>query len=190
MHNFTDAGAQTETCTTHTSQPKPPFHCKTDGCISTSDPPTWLALDFARRNATLPRECNSNTSWYRACHYASAPSGIAVQRRGNALLVAHGYEDSPEIRVFDKVGGRVLGTIEVPERPGVLALSSDEASVWSILTSGRIVRYPVPGGSAPLDAPASARELASVTGLPTGCAIRVHPTTNDLWVADRRTQVS
>lgn len=41
MHNFTDPGATTVICDTATSRPLPPFHCKTDGCISTSDPDTW-----------------------------------------------------------------------------------------------------------------------------------------------------
>ena len=107
--NWTNIGPGTPSviCDTATSQPKPPFHCKTDGCISTSNPDTWLALDWVRRNSTVPAACNSNRSWVGRCAYTHAPTGIAVARRGGrALLVAHGAESPPVIRAFDKTGGR------------------------------------------------------------------------------------
>lgn len=89
MHNFTDPGATTLTCTTDTSQPQPPFHCRTDGCISTSDPPTWLALDFERENKTTPATCNSNSSWYRACHYSTSASGDVLSGVDETLAKVH-----------------------------------------------------------------------------------------------------
>ena len=69
MHNWTDRGATSVICDTATSRPTPPFHCRTDGCISTSDPDTWLALDWARKNTTFPAACNSNRSWTSPCCY-------------------------------------------------------------------------------------------------------------------------
>ena len=68
MHNWTDPGVTRVICDTATSQPKPPFHCATDGCISTSNPDTWLALDWERKNSTFPAQCNSNTTWVGHCY--------------------------------------------------------------------------------------------------------------------------
>eukprot|EP00041_Stephanoeca_diplocostata_P034997 m.1216526 g.1216526 ORF g.1216526 m.1216526 type:complete len:1148 (+) comp24614_c0_seq3:114-3557(+) len=197
MHNFTDPGATTLTCTTDTSQPQPPFHCRTDGCISTSDPPTWLALDFARENKTSPATCNSNTSWYRACHYSTSASGIDVQRRGPTLMVAHAYLDNPEVRFFAKVGGKLLSKMPLPESPGKVVFAPDGDSFWTILlNTRRVVRFATPAAaklgtdrSGDADYNAPAKELAHVNDLPTVCALAVHPVTGDVWMADRRTQM-
>jgi hypothetical protein len=189
MHNFTASGAQTEVCTTGTSQPKPPWNCRTDGCVSTSNPQTWLALDFTHLNVTIPTGCNSNRSWSGRCHYTSEPSGIAVQRKGNLLLVSHAYADTPSIKVFDKLTGADRGFLALPEQPGRLALAADEQSVWTLLRGakgGKISRYAVPPvaqSSASTPTP-----LASVVGVDSACELAVHPITNELWVLERKSQ--
>ena len=82
------------------------------GCISTSyQTDTWLALDWVRKNTTVPAGCNSNVSWVGHCYYTHAPTGIAVARNARALLVAHGAENPPVIRAFDKTGGRLIGSL-------------------------------------------------------------------------------
>ena len=185
MHNFTAPGVQTEVCTTGTSQPKPPWKCKTDGCVSTSKPPTWLALDFTHLNVTVPAGCNSNRSWSGRCHYTSEPSGIAVQCKGNLLLVSHAYADTPSIKLFDKVTGAHRGLLVLREQPGRLAIAADEKSVWVLLGDGQIKRYAVPSGKFLTSTPTP---LASVEGVDTACELAVHPTTNELWVLERKSQ--
>jgi hypothetical protein len=60
--------------------------------------------------------------------FHDAPTGLAVQRRGVALFVAH--EGLDEIRVVDKRSGERLDTILV-ERPTGLAIAPDD-SLWVI----------------------------------------------------------
>jgi hypothetical protein len=194
MHNWTDAGATTIVCDTATSTPTPPFHCKTDGCISTSTPDTWLALDYTQRNETYPPTCNSNSSWHDHCYYTSAATGIAVAQAGRQLLVAHAAENPPCIRVFDKAGGRLLASMPIAATS--LAMAPDDKSFWAMLfdhPQGRIARYTTtlngddePGTSPSVQPPPV--ELAVVAGLDTACAIAVHPATSALWVTDRKTQ--
>lgn len=203
MHNFTDPGATTVICDTATSRPNPPFHCQTDGCISTSNPDTWLALDWTRRNTTSPPECNSNTSWTGNCRYTHAPTGIAVARQGQTLLVAHAAEQPPVIRAFDKTGGRLIGTLAIAATR--LVMAPDDQSFWALLSGtggGRIGRYQTPsetdstrhksnGASharAESGASAAPVELAVVTGVDTACAISVHPLTSELYVTERISQ--
>jgi hypothetical protein len=57
-----------------------------------------------------------------------AASGLAVQGRGTSLFVAHAGRN--EIRVFNKVDGRRLGTISL-ESPQALAVARDD-SLWVI----------------------------------------------------------
>ena len=187
MHAFSAPGAQTEVCTTGTSRPSPPWVCKTDGCVSTSNPQTWLALDFHRLNTTVPAGCNSNRSWSGSCHYTSEPSGITVQRNGKLLLVSHAYADTPSIKVYDKLTGANRGSLALPEQPGVLAFAADEKSVWTVLrgaTGGKISRYAVPASAQSF----TSAPLASVTGVHTACELAVQPITNELWVIERKSQ--
>ena len=186
MHNWTDPGATSVICDTATSQPKPPFHCKTDGCISTSNPDTWLALDWVRKNTTVPAACNSNTSWVGHCYYTHAPTGIAVARNAQALLVAHGAENPPIIRAFDKTGGRLIGSFEVAASK--LAMAPDDLSFWAMPfgPDTKIARYATPTETGSEVAPP--KELAAVTGMTTACAIAIHPVTSELYVTDRKTQ--
>jgi DNA-binding beta-propeller fold protein YncE len=58
----------------------------------------------------------------------SAPTGLAVERRGNALFVAH--HDADEIRVFDKRSGAPLATLPVPGA-GKMDVAPDD-SLWAI----------------------------------------------------------
>ena len=177
-----------------TSRPKPPFHCATDGCISTSNPDTWLALDWVRQNTTSPPECNSNSTWHGHCFYTHAPTGIAVARKDRALLVAHAVESPPVIRAFDKRGGKLIGSLPVAATK--LAMAPDDKSFWAMLYGapmGKIARYSTPtearrGDPQPRRVSTPPPELGVVTGLDTACSITVHPTTAELFVADRRTQ--
>jgi hypothetical protein len=58
--------------------------------------------------------------------FARAPSGLAVQRHGSALFVAHRLLD--EVRVLDKRSGEPLGRIAVSAPVG-LAVAADD-SLW------------------------------------------------------------
>lgn len=60
--------------------------------------------------------------------FPDAPSGLAVQRTGNVLFVAHRGRD--EIRLFDKRSGATVGTIGI-RRPRDLAATMDGA-LWVI----------------------------------------------------------
>jgi hypothetical protein len=60
--------------------------------------------------------------------FLDAPSGLAVQRRGDALFVAHRQLNL--ICVLDKHDGRILANIAV-ERPGALAVARDD-SLWAV----------------------------------------------------------
>jgi len=60
--------------------------------------------------------------------FVRAPSGLAVQRHGNALFVAHRGLD--EVRVFDKRAGQSIGRIAVSAPVG-LAVAADD-SLWVI----------------------------------------------------------
>eukprot|EP01047_Picozoa_sp_COSAG01_P015200 COSAG01_NODE_757_length_13812_cov_11.540582_7_plen_208_part_00 len=202
MHNFSAPGAQTPVCSTGTSRPTPPWHCKTDGCVSTSNPETWLALDFSHQNITLPAACNSNKTWSGRCHYVDQPTGIAVQRKGSLLLVSHAYSSIPAIKIFAKRTGASRGILApLAGRPSALALAADEDSVWTILRGegggGGIARYALNGVSTAAAAAAGAaqsppsptRPLATVSGIDTACELAVQPGTGELWVVERRSQV-
>ena len=145
MHNFTDHGAQSIVCDTATSTPKPPFKCSTDGCISTSNPDTWLALDWVRQNTTFPADCNSNRTFEGDCFYTHAATGLAVQRNGNTLLAAHPVETPPVVRAFHKTGGRLVGSVAVSAWR--ISMAADDQSFWAMRfdrPEGRISRYATP----------------------------------------------
>jgi hypothetical protein len=57
-----------------------------------------------------------------------AASGLAVQQRGTNLFVAHAARN--EVRIFDKVDGRLLGTIAV-DSPLAMAVARDD-SLWVV----------------------------------------------------------
>ena len=131
-----------------------------------------------------------------------APTGIAVAKKGRALLIAHGAETPPTIRAFDKTGGRLIGSLAVAATK--LAMAPDDLSFWAmpmpLSASGtaedrdsKIIRYATPtehSGVGNEDEPHSvaSKELAAVTGVPTACAIAVHPQTSELYVSDRKSQ--
>ena len=74
--------------------------------------------------------------------------------------------------------------------PGKLSFAADEQSVWTILraakeTSGHIVRFAVASAAVSFT---TASPLATVTGVDTACELAVHPTTDELWVVERKTQ--
>lgn len=105
-----------------------------------------------------------------------APTGLAVQRKGSVLAVAHGAKN--QVRLFDKGSGRALGTIDVPLAPmasNQLAMSPGGA-LWVI--SGRTVlrfsaleRKPV--------------VTATISGLSQPIAVATHPDREDeVWIAD------
>ena len=90
-----------------------------------------LALDWVRKNSTFPAECNSNGTWHDHCYYTHAPTGITVARKAQALLIAHAVESPPVIRAFDKVGGRLIGSLPVAATK--LSMAPDDKSFWAML---------------------------------------------------------
>ncbi len=85
---------------------------------------------FATGKLVMPGQRSGNR-WESVIDYRRTkdiPSGLAVQRRGSLLFVAHRASD--EIRVYDKRSGELLQTIEVSQ-PGDMDVATDD-SLWVI----------------------------------------------------------
>jgi len=111
---------------------------------------------------------------------ASAPSGLAVQRRGDSLFVAH--ELTNEIRVIDKKAGGLRDRIEVTA-PTSLAMAPDD-SLWVLCRmDGRrtVVRYRLFGGK-------WAQEVRLSADLENPVALAVSPRDGTLVVMDAGTE--
>lgn len=109
-----------------------------------------------------------------------APSGLAVQQRGNHLFVAHRALN--EIRVFDKHRGVLLGRIPVT-RPGDMDVAPDD-SLWVLCFEGgrpAVAKYLYRGSRWVRDAVLS-------RGLTTPVAIGVSPTDGTVAVVDAGTE--
>lgn len=106
-----------------------------------------------------------------------APTGLAVQRTGRVLAVAHGGQNL--VRLYDKTSGSLLNTLEVPLAAGASnqIAFSPRGDLWVI--SGRSLRrYGSLDGSRPL-------LLTTVNGLAAPLAVSVDAADdNAVWVAD------
>lgn len=125
------------------------------------------------------REC------YRAHAYDSVidvqtdptqlPTGIAVQRAGRVLAVAHGAAGL--VRLFDKTTGEALGSISVdlaPQALNQLAMSPD-GDLW-VISGEQVLRY--------TGLPAQPRVLRAVGPIARALAIATPVNDDVLWVAD------
>ena len=112
--------------------------------------------------------------------FPNAPSGLAVQRRGALLMVAH--RGLNLVRFFDKKDGRALGAVAV-EGPGEIDVAPDD-SFWVICrVEGRktVAHFRQHGGTWAIDRQIDTRDIDPV-------AIGVSPVDGSLAVADARTE--
>ena len=106
-----------------------------------------------------------------------APSGIAVQTKGNLIAVSHGsswWNSSQEmILLFDKMSGTLLGNIAIPN-PQRIAFATD-GDLWAIS-----------GNSVVLISSVGTKNIVTTTlqGLVAPLSLAVDPNTNDILVAD------
>ncbi|MET0261528.1 MAG: PA14 domain-containing protein, partial [Rariglobus sp.] len=108
---------------------------------------------------------------------AAYPSGLAVQKTGSFLFVAH--RGLNQINVFNKTTGAAVGSFSVTE-PARIGTTSD-GDLWVICTEGgsRVVRrYDVSGAGA------LSLTTAVVTGLSDPIAVAVSPDNTTLGIAD------
>ena len=68
--------------------------------------------------------------------YADAATGLAVQRRGSLLFVAHGFKN--QIRAFDKRTGAPVFQASMPQ-PATIAVTRDDSSIWVVAQDGSSV---------------------------------------------------
>jgi len=112
--------------------------------------------------------------------FRDAPSGLAVQQRGNALFVAH--ERLNTVSVFDKRDGRVLANIAI-EQPTALAVARDD-SLWVLSRAQGVptlARYRSEGGQ-------WVEQMRSSAGLQRPVALGVSPVDGTVVVADAGTE--
>lgn len=103
---------------------------------------------------------------------SNAATGLAVQKSGNILAVAHSGQNV--IRLFDKVRGTLLRTIAV-NKPGSLSMSPS-GDLWAV-TGSTVVRY--------TNLATSPSIATTITGFANPLAIANDPTNEDLvLVAD------
>jgi hypothetical protein len=103
---------------------------------------------------------------------SKAATGLAVQKNGNILAVAHRGQNI--IRLFDKLKGTLLRTISV-NQPGSLSMAPN-GDLWAI-TGSSVVRYSNLGGSPSI--------ATTITGFANPLALATDPTNDDLvLVAD------
>ena len=104
-------------------------------------------------------------------------TGLAVQKTGNVLAVAHGRLGV--VRLFDKTSGAALGTVAVAQ-PGRLAFAPN-GDLW-IISAGAVGRYR--NTSTATQAP-SFQLQNTLPGVVNALGVAVDPTNNDLvLVAD------
>lgn len=108
---------------------------------------------------------------------AWAPTGLAVQRIGRVLAVAHGGKSV--VRLYDKTSGRLLGSLDVPLAPkaGNQIAFSPRGDLW-VISGGSLRRY------INLDSPRP-QWAATADGLVAPLAVTVDPADEDaVWVAE------
>jgi hypothetical protein len=129
---------------------------------------------------TIPSECGQ-TEPFGVIDYSLnatvAPSGIAVQTKGNLLAVSHGnswWNSSQDmILLFDKTSGTLLGNIAI-SNPQRIAFAPD-GDLWAIS-----------GNSVVLISSVGTKNIVTTTlqGLVAPLSLAVDPNTNDILVAD------
>ena len=112
---------------------------------------------------------------------AWAPTGLAVQRHGRVLAVAHGGKNL--VRLYDKTTGRLLRSLDLPlaaQASNQIAMSP-RGDLWVISGLG-LRRYTLLDSSAPVLA-------ARINGLLAPLAVTVDAADEDaVWVADGSTR--
>lgn len=107
---------------------------------------------------------------------AQVPTGLAVQRHGRVLAVAHGARNT--VRLFDKSSGELLREFAVPLAAKALnqIAMTPAGDLWVI--SGRtVLRY--------TDLERAPTLAATITGLSSPVALATSPVSEDaVWVAD------
>lgn len=107
---------------------------------------------------------------------AHVPTGLAVQRHGRVLAVAHGARNT--VRLFDKSSGELLREFSVPLAAKALnqIAMTPAGDLWVI--SGRtVLRY--------TDLERAPTLAATITGLTQPLALAASPASEDeVWVAD------
>ncbi|MBJ6144315.1 malectin domain-containing carbohydrate-binding protein [Hymenobacter sp. BT559] len=103
---------------------------------------------------------------------SNAATGLAVQKNGNILAVAHRGQNV--IRLFDKIKGNLLRTILV-NKPGSLSMAPN-GDLWAV-TGSNVVRY--------TNLDTSPTVATTITGFVNPLALATDPTSDDLvLVAD------
>ena len=104
------------------------------------------------------------------------PTGLAVQRRGRVLAVAHGAKSL--IRLFDKASGELIHTISVPMAPKALnQLAMTPAGDLWVISGKTVLRY--------TDLERAPTLAATLAGLDQPLALATSPVDDDaVWVAD------
>ena len=97
------------------------------------------------------------------------PTGIAVQKTGSVLAVSHGYLN--QVKLFDKRGGNLLGTITVTN-PGRVAFAPS-GDLW-VVTGTSAERF----ASATLGS--TNTPATTITGFSQPVGIAVHPSNNNI----------
>ncbi len=112
---------------------------------------TWLGADVSVNTCQAHYAANGDATYTgdalagpnRLLH--SPSGGVAVQRRGNVLFVAH--TDENVVKVLDKTSGTLLATIPVAS-PASICVAGDD-SLWVLSTAGGAsLRQYVGGGAA------------------------------------------
>lgn len=104
-----------------------------------------------------------------------AASGLAVQREGRVLAVAH--PSRSRVRLFDKTSGAALGHIEAALKPLMLnqIAFTPAGDLW-VISGRQVLRY--------TDVERSPRLVATISGLARPVAVATAPDSEQLWVAD------
>lgn len=107
---------------------------------------------------------------------SQTPTGLAVQRHGRVLAVAHGGEN--RIRLFDKASGELLREFPVPLAPKALnQLAMTPAGDLWVISGSTVLRY--------TDLERTPTLAATITGLTRPVALAASPVSEDgVWVAD------
>ncbi len=99
------------------------------------------------------------------------PTGLAVQQTGNILAVAHGGAN--EVRLFDKRGGQLLGSIS-STNPGKIAFSPLSNDLW-IITGTTVKRYTAAQVASVTSSGTILTSAATISGLTSPQAVAVDP---------------
>ncbi len=99
------------------------------------------------------------------------PTGLAVQQTGNILAVAHGGAN--EVRLFDKRGGQLLGSIS-STNPQKIAFHPTTNDLW-IITGTTVKRYTAAQVASVTTTGVVLTSVATISGLSAPTAVMVDP---------------